>query len=710
MDEAALRELLDAVTTGAVSADDAVASLRRLPYADLGFARVDHHRALRQGRAETVYAPGKSPEQGAAIVAELLAQPGSTPILLSRADAEQAAAALAANPDGTVVEAGGGDPEARRLHTVVWRAAAERPERVAVVTAGTADLPVADECAATLAAHGLRPVRISDVGVAGLHRILDAADELADADFVVVVAGMEGALASVVGGLTAAPVVAVPTSVGYGSSLEGVTAPARHARLVRVRSHRRRHRQRLRGRVRGAAQPRRPPFGAHRCLSPRPTTCTRTRTRIRTTLRSSATLLAPTAPGRGSPPLRARPWRGTASPCPPPRGADATVAWFHCFSGIAGDMALGALLDAGADLHEVRTLLKRLPVGGWEIETETVLRSGIGGTKVHVRTEAGPPARSAREVAAMVAGAGLPDRVRRRALATFRALAEAEGRLHRVDPAAVHLHEVGALDAIVDVVGTCAALELLGVDEVTSSPVADGLGTVRAAHGVLPVPVPAVVELLTGAPTYGLDIARELTTPTGAALLAANVVEWGPMPAMVVGATGFGAGSADLGDRPNLTRVVVGRRSDPAGRVPGQAVVLLEANVDDVTGETLAHAVDALLEAGAHDAWVTPIVMKKGRPAHTVGVLVDPALAAAVRAVLVRETGTMGVRGSTIERWPQRRSFDEVTLDGHTVRVKVTAGRVKAEHDDAARAARALGLPLREVAARAEAAWRTLHP
>lgn len=222
MDADALRELLDAVRTGDVDPDDAVAVLRRLPFADLGYARVDHHRALRQGLAETVYGPGKDPLQCAAIVAELLAQPGSSPVVLSRADAEQVAAALAANAGGTVIEAGGGSVE--RLHTVVWRPAPRRDERVAVVTAGTADLPVADECAATLTAHGLDPVRITDVGVAGLHRVLDAAEELATADVVVVVAGMEGALASVVGGLTAAPVIAVPTSVGYGSSLEGVTA------------------------------------------------------------------------------------------------------------------------------------------------------------------------------------------------------------------------------------------------------------------------------------------------------------------------------------------------------------------------------------------------------------------------------------------------------------------------------------------------------
>ena len=382
-----------------------------------------------------------------------------------------------------------------------------------------------------------------------------------------------------------------------------------------------------------------------------------------------------------------------------------TVAWFHCFSGIAGDMALGALIDAGADVDEVRTLLARLPVSGWELETETVLRAGIGGTKVHVHTEADPPHRAAAEVAAIVAAADLPDRVARRALATFRALAEAEGHLHRRPPETVHFHEVGALDAIVDVVGTCAALEVLGVDSVASSAVADGTGTVRAAHGELPVPVPAVINLLAGAPTYGLPIARELTTPTGAALLAANVVEWGPMPAMTITASGFGAGTADLGDRPNLTQVVLGTRSASVAGGAGQPVVLLETNVDDVTGEVLAHTLGALLDAGAHDAWLTPIVMKKGRPAHTVHVLADPAAADALRAVLVTETGTLGVRGLSMQRWPQARSIEAVVVDGHVVRVKVSAGRAKAEHDDAAAAARALGLPLREVVRRAEAAW-----
>ncbi|HUO48365.1 MAG TPA: nickel pincer cofactor biosynthesis protein LarB [Acidimicrobiales bacterium] len=217
MDEPALRQLLLDVASGAQSPDEAVTRLRRLPFADLGFARVDHHRALRQRMGEAVYAPGKTPEHCAEIVAELLSEPAGGPVLLTRADAVQVEAATARNP-GAVVQAQG------TISTVAWRAAPARPGRVLVITAGTADLPVAEECVATLTAHGLHPLLLADCGVAGVHRLLASVDELADADAIVVVAGMEGALASLVAGITPAPVVAVPVSVGYGAGLQGVTA------------------------------------------------------------------------------------------------------------------------------------------------------------------------------------------------------------------------------------------------------------------------------------------------------------------------------------------------------------------------------------------------------------------------------------------------------------------------------------------------------
>jgi uncharacterized protein (TIGR00299 family) protein len=385
-------------------------------------------------------------------------------------------------------------------------------------------------------------------------------------------------------------------------------------------------------------------------------------------------------------------------------GTSRTVAWFHCFSGIAGDMALGSLIDAGADLDEVRALCERIPVDGWALEAEGVLRGGLGGTKVRVHAEDGKVHRTAGHIIGLIEEARLPTRVADRALATFRALAEAEGRLHRRPPSQVHFHEVGGLDAIIDIVGTCAALEVLGVDEVHCSPIANGIGMVRSAHGLIPNPAPATVELLRNAPTYGLDLPVELTTPTGAALMAATAVGFGPMPAMTIEASGFGAGDREFADRPNLVQVVLGVRAASLG--PGQPIVLLEVTVDDVTGEVLAATVEAALADGAADVWIAPVTMKKGRPGHVVSALADPALAAQVAATLVRETGSLGVRAHRLERWPEARRFDEVEVEGRPVRVKVSAGRIKVEHDDAARVARVLGLPLRDVLSRAEATYR----
>ncbi len=397
-----------------------------------------------------------------------------------------------------------------------------------------------------------------------------------------------------------------------------------------------------------------------------------------------------------------------------PDGRGRTVAWFHCFSGVAGDMALGALVDAGADLEEVTALVRRLGVDGWTLEAEPVLRSGVAATKVHVRTAEDHHHRTWRTIRGLLDGAGLPERVHARATATFAALARAEGALHRTDPDVVHFHEVGALDAIVDVVGTCAALEVLGVDTVTCSPIALGLGRVTAAHGHLPNPAPAVLRLLeeVGAPAHGIATPVELTTPTGAALMAALADGFGPMPALAVVASGYGAGTADPDGVVNATQVVLGTAADEGGvgRPGGQPVQTLEATLDDATGEVLGATVPALLAAGALDAWVTPVVGKKGRPAHVVSALVVPAAAPAVAEALRSSTGSLGVRATTQERWPATRAFATVEVDGHPVRVKVSPVRAKAEHDDVAAVAAATGRSVPEVAARAEAAWWEAQP
>jgi uncharacterized protein (TIGR00299 family) protein len=392
-----------------------------------------------------------------------------------------------------------------------------------------------------------------------------------------------------------------------------------------------------------------------------------------------------------------------------------TVAWFHCFAGIAGDMALGACLDAGAPLDEVVAVLERLPVTGWGLEAEPVMRGGLAATKAHVKAKPDGITRTYGHIAGLIEEARLPDRVRERSQRVFRLLAEAEGRLHRRPPAAVHFHEVGGIDAIVDIVGTCAALETLGVDDVSASTVRVGTGMVRTSHGLLPNPAPAVVELLQEAPVAGLDVNVELTTPTGAALLAGLCSGYGPLPPMRLVASGFGAGTRELATLPNLVQVAVGEAAatGEAGAAAlsgaaqaGQPLARLEANLDDVSGEVVAHAVDALLAAGALDAWTAHVTMKKGRPGVVLSALAHLADAPRLRDLIGRETGTLGVRVSVVERWPFARQAGEVEVEGLPVRIKRTALRVKVEYEDAARVARRTGLPLREVVSRAEAEAR----
>ncbi|MGE0730183.1 MAG: nickel pincer cofactor biosynthesis protein LarC [Acidimicrobiia bacterium] len=387
------------------------------------------------------------------------------------------------------------------------------------------------------------------------------------------------------------------------------------------------------------------------------------------------------------------------------------IAWFNPFAGLAGDMALGALLDAGASLDAVRAGCRHLGYDGWSLGSVVVDRAGLRGTHVRVEVEEQHHYRRAADIIERIAGAGLPARATERAVATFRRLAEVEGHLHGVAPDDVHFHEVGAVDSIIDTVGVALALEDLGVDEVRCGPVAVGVGTIRAAHGVLPNPAPAVAALLEGAPVRGVDVPMELTTPTGAALVAALAAGWGPVPDGIVRTTGYGAGTRNPPGRPNLLQVMVvdtagspthAGSSPEAGQV--ETVCLLETNLDDVTGELLGYVGQLLLERGALDVWHTPITMKKSRPAVLVSVLCEPGRAAELRSVLARETGTLGVRQRLVDRWVAPRRVVTVQVDGHDVRVKHGPWGAKAEHDDVAAAALALDRPYRAVRAAAEAA------
>ena len=382
-----------------------------------------------------------------------------------------------------------------------------------------------------------------------------------------------------------------------------------------------------------------------------------------------------------------------------------TTLWIHPFNGIAGDMTLGALVDAGADLDKIRADLQSLDVDGWTLDATDTMRNGIGATNVTVTTNEGHSHRTAGDIISLVNAADFPDRVRQRSIAVFEALAVAEGAVHRVDPDAVHFHEVGGIDAIVDVVGSCLALEQLDVERIVVAPVAVGHGRTGSAHGIIPHPAPATVALLRNVPTVGLDVSLELTTPTGAALVAALADDYGPMPAMESTSNGFGAGDAELEEHPNLLHVILGQ-SIPLG---SDHLIVIETNVDDLSGEYLSHAISILLDEGALDAWVTHVEMKKDRPAATVSALVEPERVAQLGQRLLDETGSLGYRSHGVQRTALAREMTTVEVDGQSVRVKISDRTVKAEYDDVAAAAVALGRPARLVAREAEEQVRPLR-
>ncbi|WP_182525206.1 nickel pincer cofactor biosynthesis protein LarC [Nocardioides dongkuii] len=386
--------------------------------------------------------------------------------------------------------------------------------------------------------------------------------------------------------------------------------------------------------------------------------------------------------------------------------------WVDASSGASGDMLLGALLGAGVPLEVLQSAVDAVSPEPVALAVEQVTRGGLAATRCHVDVPESHQHRTWREVSALLAAAPLDDAVRTLAERVFARLATAEGAVHGVPPEDVHFHEVGALDAIADVVGVAAGLVHLDAASVVVSPVAVGSGSVRAAHGVLPVPPPAVAELLRGVPSYAGPEgapAMELCTPTGAALLTTVATAWGPQPLMVTREVGVGAGGRDPEGHANVLRLLVG-----AAEGATTEELVIEANVDDLDPRLWPAVLDALLAAGAADAWLTPILMKKGRPAHTLHVLVVPSRAAAVRDVVFRETTTIGLREHLVTKRALAREMVTVTIAGQAVAVKVARhdGRVvtaQPEYDDVARAAAALGRPVGDVLADARAAYRTEH-
>ncbi|WP_248579795.1 nickel pincer cofactor biosynthesis protein LarC [Nocardioides sp. InS609-2] len=384
--------------------------------------------------------------------------------------------------------------------------------------------------------------------------------------------------------------------------------------------------------------------------------------------------------------------------------------WIDASSGASGDMLLGALVGAGVPVETIQQAVDAVAPEPVTLRVEKVQRNGFAATRCHVEIADSEHHRSWRDIRTLLSAASLDDDVRRLALAVFERLAVAEATAHGSDPMDVSFHEVGALDAIADVVGVSAGFVWLDAHEVTVSPVAVGSGSVRGAHGTLPVPPPAVAELLRGVPSYAGPEgapATELCTPTGAALLTTIATAWGAQPAMTTTEIGVGAGGRDPAGHANVLRLFVGETAEQP-----VTPLLIETNIDDLDPRLWPQIIAALMTAGASDAWLTPILMKKGRPAHTLSVLVRGDLAEPVRAAIFRNTSTIGVREIPLGKHALDREMIAVEVGGRTIAVKLARHHgelvnAQPEYDDVVRAAEALGRPVSDVLADAIAATRS---
>jgi uncharacterized protein (TIGR00299 family) protein len=389
------------------------------------------------------------------------------------------------------------------------------------------------------------------------------------------------------------------------------------------------------------------------------------------------------------------------------------TAYFDCYNGISGDMTLGALVDLGLPLDDLRAALATLPVSGYELTAERITRCGVGATLVRVRTAEHHHHRGLGDIEGLIAESRLPDVVKERAVAVFRRLAEAEATVHSIPVEHVHFHEVGALDAIVDIVGACWGLHALGIGRVIGSPVAVGAGTVRTAHGELPVPAPATAVLLLGVPTHSGPMSGELATPTGAALLTSLAESFGPQPLMTIVKVGYGAGSRETAGHTNFLRIMLGEIHDSAALpVERRDLRVVQTEIDDMSPEIAGHILDRLFETGCLDAHLAPVQMKKNRPGISVRVLVEPERLDAIITVLLRETSTFGVRVQSCDRYALPRRIEQVATPFGAVDVKIgywggDAIKFSPEYESCRRVARECGVPLGDVyLAASEAARR----
>lgn len=385
------------------------------------------------------------------------------------------------------------------------------------------------------------------------------------------------------------------------------------------------------------------------------------------------------------------------------------IAYFDCFAGASGDMILGALLDAGVEPEVWQGELNRLNLPGYEVKIERVQKQGLAATAVRVLVSEEDQERRLSEIEELIGASRLPIEVKETSVEIFRRLAVAEAKVHGITPDRVHFHEIGGIDAIVDIVGAVVGLRLLGIEAVYASALPLGHGFVDCAHGRLPLPAPAALELLRGVPVLSRDVEGELVTPTGAAILTTLVKEFGSFPPLTVEKIGYGAGQQDF-PFPNLLRLLVGSTSATLD-ARMETLTLLEANIDDLNPEFYGHLMERLFAAGALDVYLTPVQMKKNRPGVLLSVACRPAQAEALAALVFAETTTIGLRRQEVQRWALARERVEVETPYGSVGAKVArlGGKVMSaspEYEDCHRLALERGVPLKEVYAAAEAALR----
>jgi pyridinium-3,5-bisthiocarboxylic acid mononucleotide nickel chelatase len=382
------------------------------------------------------------------------------------------------------------------------------------------------------------------------------------------------------------------------------------------------------------------------------------------------------------------------------------LAYFDCFSGISGDMILGALVDAGCVVEELRAGLRGLQVPGWELTARKVWKNGMSATYVRVLTEDQSKHRSLSVILEILQKSQLVPRVRDRAAAIFQKLGEAEARVHDVPLEKIHFHEVGAVDAVVDIVGACIGFHAMGIEKFACSALNVGGGTAKMAHGVLPVPAPATANLLQGKPTYSNGVQKELVTPTGAAIVATLCDSFGPQPPMSVSAIGYGAGTADLEGQPNVVRIMVGEAAEKTVAGFDEEIAVIEANFDDMNPQIYGYFLEKALGAGALDVYTTPVQMKKNRPGTLLTVLCKPQDTNTLMSLIFAETTTLGARSYRAQRRVLPREWVNVMTDFGVVRIKVSRmnGRilhVAPEYDDCRKLAVEKNEPLQRVIAAA---------